>query len=737
MISGLRLQDSACFEPEGTLVGPFRESTFIFGANGSGKSTIARALQDPARYGRSEILWESPAWTVRTYNRDFVDRAFGPSGLPGVFLLGEESKADHDALEVVAKSLKERVARRGQLQENLDKKIGELDAERSKLETAAWAGEAKIPAPLADLMLTGFRGSRRVRREQVERVIVLEGEAKSFDDLRQTATTVLNSSSVLVGQLPLVASLFEGFDYLAALIKIPLVGSGDVDIAPLIERLGHSDWVRAGREPLNYAAGLCPFCQQPVPDSLLTQLEALFDGRYAEQIKRLEAIEKNCTDYIRQVEPELELLLASSGLWLEEAAGEAIRKLTTDIRTTRRLIREKIDRPSGTAGLPDLRGSVDAVNELLPPANEKIDSHNRLVQNRVAERDKLKDDCWFSYVHVSLAEEIGAFKNARERLDKAVTGLTHALSTTDDAIADLENQRDELHARTRSSAHTIEKVNAMLDQVGFLSFRLAQSPELEDGYRLERSAAQEADHATLSEGERTFITFLFYYHQLRDTQLAQGETYELVAVIDDPISSLDSDILFVIGSLIKSLLRDLDSGTGRVRQLLLLTHNAHFHNEIAYGREGNQNQFLRIRKRRDAANFIEDFGGRSSIKTAYKSLWEEIWLAQENPGSAPAGLPNTMRRILESYFRILGGIRNDELFSSFAGDEQLICRSLFSWANDGSHLSILDSLDHSPSDTTMEMYLQVFHDVFVQQGQERHYDMMMNAARTYEPALIN
>lgn len=37
-----------------------------------------------------------------------------------------------------------------------------------------------------------------------------------------------------------------------------------------------------------------------------------------------------------------------------------------------------------------------------------------------------------------------------------------------------------------------------------------------------------------------------------------------------------------------------------------------------------------------------------------------------------------MRRILEHYFRILGGIGNDDIVNLFGGEEKLICKAFFS-----------------------------------------------------------
>ena len=72
-----------------------------------------------------------------------------------------------------------------------------------------------------------------------------------------------------------------------------------------------------------------------------------------------------------------------------------------------------------------------------------------------------------------------------------------------------------------------------------------------------------------------------------------------------------------------------------------------------------------------------------------------------------------------------GGKSKDEICDLFEGNEKLICQSLFSWVNDGSH-SIHDDLYINHGNQTNESYLKVFKEVFIRSGQLGHYEMMVN-----------
>lgn len=84
-----------------------------------------------------------------------------------------------------------------------------------------------------------------------------------------------------------------------------------------------------------------------------------------------------------------------------------------------------------------------------------------------------------------------------------------------------------------------------------------------------------------------------------------------------------------------------------------------------------------------------------------------------------------MRRIIENYFQVFGGISPDVILEKFTNaEDKKICRSLLSWVNDGSH-SMPEDLYVEMSDDQLSRDKDIFHQIFVMMGQEAHYDMMM------------
>jgi wobble nucleotide-excising tRNase len=111
------------------------------------------------------------------------------------------------------------------------------------------------------------------------------------------------------------------------------------------------------------------------------------------------------------------------------------------------------------------------------------------------------------------------------------------------------------------------------------------------------------------------------------------------------------------------------------------------------------------------------------IKTSYDALWEEV----RRPDRSNLSIQNTLRRILESYFKILGGTELHELPDRFDGSDKVACASLVSWVNDGSHFTP-DDITFVLEQAAVDNYLRIFRAVFQEWNHIEHYKMMMGEA---------
>jgi len=202
-------------------------------------------------------------------------------------------------------------------------------------------------------------------------------------------------------------------------------------------------------------------------------------------------------------------------------------------------------------------------------------------------------------------------------------------------------------------------------------------------------------------------------------------TTNKIVVFDDPICSLDSDVLFIVSNLIKNIIKEVRNDEGMIKQVFVFTHNVYFHNEVTFisGRENNNNRkdtTFKILRKLDEISTLYEYD-TNPIKSSYELLWQEVREAESN---SRITIQNTLRRIIENYFKILGGIDTIDLINQFEGEEKIICQSLISWINEGSHV-INDDLYVESGIETQVKYLKVFKKVFEKKEHIAHYNMMM------------
>lgn len=143
-----------------------------------------------------------------------------------------------------------------------------------------------------------------------------------------------------------------------------------------------------------------------------------------------------------------------------------------------------------------------------------------------------------------------------------------------------------------------------------------------------------------------------------------------IIIMDDPISSLDSNILYLVSAMIKELIIEIKNGDSDVEQLFIFTHNVYFHKEASFinGRtmEDRDVNFWIVRKNNGISK-IQSYEMVNPISSTYELLWKEL---REDKNISAVSMQNTMRRIIENYFKIIGKKRDDYILSKFKTKEE-------------------------------------------------------------------
>lgn len=732
MIGEIQINPPIASYQNPAILNDLRRINYVFGANGTGKTTISRVIAQAEGHDHCQVVWQGGVELERmVYNRDFVDSNFNQFGpLQGVFTLGENQvEAEREIAELrpkIEKAVEDISSLKAQLdggdgQSGKRKELADLEP---ALRDKCWK-QKQLHDDYFQIAFSGVRNSAEKFKEKVLAESVSNtAELVPLDTLKEKARTVFSSSIERASTLNNVPAI----DLVAvegnALLQKVIVGNQDVDIAAMINRLGNSDWVKQGLKYHNQDPDTCPFCQQPTDDHFAASLTAFFSETFDNNISALKELkatyQRACDDLIMAMHSNTGLNNPFLKSELFDAEAQAI---VERLKGNQSKLAKKLDEPSRKIELDSVGSLVNKLQQLIDEANEATNAHNQTVANIATEKRALTAQVW-RYVLNELNADLQQYQQKKALLDRTIQGMEQSLREKQTRLRDLREQVKELERQTTSIQPTINAVNDLLQKFGFHSFSIGEA----DGgrhYQIVRANGDDASRS-LSEGEKTFITFLYFYYLIKGAQSPSGITVNRIVVFDDPISSLDSDILYIVSSLIKAVMEEARRQNSQIKQVFVFTHNVYFHKEISFNTRRpldgilSEESFWLVKKQQQGS--IVERCATNPIRSAYELLWAEV--KAENISSV--SLQNTLRRILENYFTMWGGMSKDEICALFDGRDKLICQSLFSWVNDGSH-SIHDDLYINHGEQTNETYLRVFREVFEKACQLGHYNMMIGA----------
>jgi len=734
VIKTIKLKNCATYLSEGTSIENCQKINFFYGPNGSGKSTISNFLQDPTDllYRECIIEWENDtAVDIMVYNRRFRERNF-KENIAGVFTLGQATIEDIRALE----EMKEQRAKKNEdyttRGNTLQKKLQEEIAYKATFRDTVWERILKPNEADFQEAFSGFRNNKeRFRDEVLRRYQISHSSTETRDALLVRAKTLFARKPEKCPIIPFVLdNIVEQIAEIetAAIWSKVIVGNRDLPIGRLIEVLDNADWVSQGRKHLR-EDGICPFCQkQTITDELKNQLDAFFSGEYEQDVSLIKQFIGQYSSYTDELLSRIKTLRTSLGSY--PAAGIEASKIDSIIELlngyfsknkAEMLIKEK--EPGRIISLTETAATTSSMKQLVINGNAAVTKHNEMVDNYTSEKDTLVADIWVFLMDENEAL-IAGYLNDIETFTKAKKGIQKGIDVCKQQLDDLDGKIVEAGKNITSVQPTVDEINRSLKSYGFTNFKIVPSPAQPNAYQIQRMDGTLATN-TLSEGEETFISFLYFLQFAKGSIDVAKVSNRKVLVLDDPICSLDSTVLYIVSSLVKGLIKDVREGNSDVEQIFILTHNVFFHKETAFidrrTEVCNDIHFWIISKDNNIST-IKAYERNNPIKTSYELLWEEL---KSNTNASLITTQNIMRRILENYFSILGKTKDDTIVDSFSTiEEKMICRSLLSWINDGSH-TIPDDLYIDSYTDSIDRYKQIFKEVFFKMGHEAHYKMMM------------
>lgn len=375
----------------------------------------------------------------------------------------------------------------------------------------------------------------------------------------------------------IVLSLPELVNEVKALVEKKITLSDP--IKALLEDSLLESWVRSGIAHHKDKRSICGFCGSILPSSLLTNLDKHFNKESEELRLKLESlisrIEENANDIDKILSFHVAQFYASEKDSIS-ALEKKYKEFTTNYGTVlKKLIdqlKERLDSISTPRVFRDctdisgiLADLIIEYNKIIKQSNNKTTSLSK-NQNEARIRLRLHEvNTFLNTIRYSDKKKGIAESEEKNRLARL------ALQEVQSKISVCKTEIDQLKTQLKDEKKGANQVNKYLNNYfGHNTLRLEPIDAVSESgkfkFEIQRNG-KKAFH--LSEGECSLVSFCYFMAKLEDVNTKGNEP---IIWIDDPISSLDSNHVFFIYSLINSEIVKAK----KFKQLFISTHNLDF-----------------------------------------------------------------------------------------------------------------------------------------------------------------
>ena len=593
----------------------YNRYNLFYGWNGSGKTTLSSLFECLERKEQSQE-YTSSEWNIatnngqisdnnlnsnrlniRVFNKSFVEKnIFTPNDkIKGIVYISEEQGNDKKKLEQKESELKKTNDRKREVDIELN---GNPDDKRAKgllaqndtfLSDAAKRIKTNFTViEIADTHLLNYNKTKLSNFiTENENSIKLKKSTLSVSEIEQLSKSIrpqdknkIDVSSIQKYDTEILLKIFERVNELCnAAITTKA-------IERLKENPAIAQWVYQGLQENVHAkeATICEFCGQSLPETRIADLNKHFSDEF-EKLK--EALSKGIEwieiNKIKTEFPFETLLYDEFQNDYKQALtnyNQIINSLNNKLEEWELVLSDKQNNPFEIPqkAINEIsKSEIDTYDAIFSDIMQYIENHNKKYDGleEVVKANKQKLELHY------VSEEVTKFDYFKksEQIGKLQTEQTE----TDDKVTTLNNEVKALEDKLSNETLGLSEFNSKL--WNFLGRNdLSLERRSEGGYLVKRNNTEEAKCRSLSEGERTAIALVYFITKIKENG---NKIEDTIVVIDDPISSFDSNHLFHANFFIKN-------ECVNALQLFVLTHNFHLFTL--------QKEWMKNEKTRDANN---------------------------------------------------------------------------------------------------------------------------------------
>lgn len=564
----------------------FRRYNLVYGFNGSGKSTLSRIfasleagalhpklpqegsfnieLDDSTNFGCPH----RPAGLERrmlVFNSDFIDRnlKWSDARANPVFYIGSdqaEAAAELAKLEATIEVTAPRLGPAENAVRAAERALVQFKREKAKITASRLhLGNRKYEAPQLTADFQAWQADT----------------VPPLDDAQLMAAEEIRKSAE---PMPALAGVeFDCTKIGRARLHVEEICTQSLADVALKEIQSFPDmliWMKQGHEfHTREALDHCLFCGNSFTPERKALLDGAFNNLVDEFVEKLARTADRLEAVIGDVAALDELAAGTDAVSVDiraryddarKALSKAVGYCRSHLRALADVLTSKREKPataadvSGLALQADVEADADRLAQALSLLNEILAEHNRIVADFTQHRDNAGVAIrrhFIGLARTEFSDREKSFAKARQERDE----IDSKLQIARDGAA-------ELRRRIQTHGPAAEAINKLI--ASYLGHREIAIAAVDEGYEIHRHGR--AIQGMPSEGEKTAIAICYFLSMLE----AEGRKLkDMIVVIDDPVSSLDSRALNFACSLVRSRLENAS-------QLFILTHNQQCMNEF-------------------------------------------------------------------------------------------------------------------------------------------------------------
>lgn len=567
------------------------QCSIIFGNNGSGKSTIARAFKGggAAFFDQDKNILDKNHQNVYLFNEEYVINNFRKvedGRLEAIILLGDSVQIQ-DEIE----DIEENISFNRKLQEEMQRNLAGLVSNKDNIiknthamlarKDTSEKGELSLGSWKSRTIYYNKEGQYKNRPPKyIERLLDDSREVESIPPLAELLEEFKNSVQELK-EAAVFREINWSYNNLVVPFDVNRVESAMQEVLVVHQKneddkiysrvarskAGASELLKRVEDFFKRESDFCPYCFQDIDvnhkESVIDIIQEYFEG--IESNKEIQNL-KNLKFSWRPGEPNLPELVLDEEIYKGLQAD--YRLLCNLCESLNAKIQEKVDNPEKDVSLEgmDPESIVNRINEGYAKVSSKVKAIN--AQGNLVE--EIRGKCDNLNYDISVLETKDYIDNLRQIIKdiKEVEIQINNLKAEElEYVKSLNLKKSEL----KNESEAVVEVNKLLDKV-FGSGGLSLQAGTDYGYRV-MNGSRSIHPANLSTGEQNILALCYFF-----VKIANGERFNdalssnKVIILDDPISSFDYEnkygVMGLLGYVAQKIFRERSDS-----KMLILTHD--------------------------------------------------------------------------------------------------------------------------------------------------------------------